>query len=568
MIWEFMPSPRTNNVVIFIEKGREVFNGPALIKLARGGKEMTSKFYTYISPKAGYDPVKTIFLLAPAEYADTTEHAEEFSIISGWKDQVERDGGILLVPVIRDYKKEGRDLLKEHYLKVRKSFTPSHDSRFMGIVGKLWPWEALIYMVGYGEGADYAGDVLVKHPNMFAGTALIDGRAHDFSDGEKETDHWLQETCSKDYRRKNSEVPSCLFLLGKDNDQGETSRYFRKAASEAPEDSFRRGTENFAPYVQEDHIMTGNDPYISDFLMHHFFNHVARWDNAPDGTLQYRTGQEDFYRTPAEQNNPASRYYWHSSVEVGSNMYHYVVYLPMGMSPEEAEGLSVVFSIHEEGVPTSLECEKNGWEELADECREFMVVMPDCPGNSWNMARDQQVIPEILKRLGKDYRADLKRVYLSGNGQGAEFADQVAALFPRDITAVILWNKYQKRWFSVTACDEKSAGSLRQFPGLSSQEFLDKAVEMPVWIAVGDDNSPETMQAYEKEVYALRRGAGKGREEDQKNSVAEVTENSLVSFKLFKNRPYGVRSEDTKEAWEYVRGFVRERGSKTVSAKG
>ncbi|ETP72298.1 hypothetical protein UYO_1736 [Lachnospiraceae bacterium JC7] len=543
-----------------------MFNGPVLIEWARGGKEMTSKFYTYISPKAGFDPVKTIFLLAPSEYADTTEHAEEFSVKTGWRDQAERDGGILLVPLIRDYRKESRDLLKDHFLKVRKTFEPSEDSKFRGVVDKLWPWESLIYMVGYGEGADYAGDVLVKHPNMFAGTALIDGRAHDFSAGEMDTDHWFQDNCSDDYRRKNKEVPSCLFLLGKDNDHGETASYFRKTISDAPEDSFVRGTENFAPYVQEDHIMTGHDPYISDFLMHHFFNHVARWDNAPDGTLQYRTGQEDFYRTPAEQNNPASRYYWHGSVEVGSNMYHYVVYLPMGMNPEEAEGLSVVFSIHEEGVPASLECEKNGWEELADECREFMVVMPDCPGNSWNMARDHQVIPEILKRLSKDYSVDLKKVYLSGNGQGAEFADRVAALFPKDFTAAILWNKFQKRWFSVTAQDEQVTGSLRQFSELSSQDFLGKAVEMPVWIAAGGDISRETIRDYEREVETLRLAAGNGVEEDQKTIGDEIAENSLVGYKLYGDRPYGMRSGDTREAWEFVRRFSRERGSKTVSA--
>ena len=531
---------------------------------------MTSKFYTYISPKAGCDPVKTIFLIAPSEYADTTEHAEEFSVISGWKDQVERDGGIMLMPLTQDYKKESRDLLKEYFLKVRKSFSPSENSRFRGVVEKLWLWESLIYMAGYGEGADYAGDVLVKHPNMFAGTALIDGRAHDFSNGELETDHWFQESCSKDYSRKNREVPSCLFLLGKDNDHGETARYFRKIASEAPEDSFVRGTENFAPYVQEDHIMTGNDPYISDFLMHHFFNHVARWDNAPDGTLQYRTGQEDFYRTPTEQNNPASRYYWHGSVEVGGKLNHYVVYLPMGMSPEEAEGLFVVFSIHGERIPTSLDCEKNGWEELADECREFMVVMPDCDGNSWNIARDHRVIHEILKRLSKDYRADLNKVYLSGIGQGAEFAERVAALYPKEIAGVILWDKFEKRWFSEAVSDEKTIVSSQQFPGLSSEEFLSKSVEMPVFIAVGDDISKEDLERYQKEVNFLRlmnRGdvEESDTEDDKKATGIEGAENSLVSFALMRNRPHGVRPEDTGKAWEFVRRFFRERGSRKVS---
>lgn len=148
---------------------------------------MVQDAYIYISTKTCADPVKTIFLCAPGEYAVSVGQAEEFAEKSGWKQQVEDDASVLIVPVVSDWSKADRDLIPKLYQKYKTKCKAPSGVSIPGRDGALWLWEVAIYLVGYQDGADFAGDTLVKHPNYFAASALVDGRAHDFTSADAPT---------------------------------------------------------------------------------------------------------------------------------------------------------------------------------------------------------------------------------------------------------------------------------------------------------------------------------------------------------------------------------------------
>lgn len=524
------------------------------------GKE---EFWYCVSTKAGCDPVKTVFLCAPQAFSRTAAEAEAFAERTGWKQQIEEDASLLIMPLSNDWSHESRDRIFQLYQRTRNSFRAPSGRTIPGRDGIVWTWETVIYLVGFEEGADYAGDVLVRYPGMFAGTALIDGRAHDFSAADERTVSWLVKQPSADYQLRNRDISSAVWLFGADDDGGQTEAYFR-SVNGAREQLQEGDTEIFcssacrAGEVLVTRSLGHQDPQISARTMHEFFNHVIRWKNSPDGTLAWHTGREDFYGTDR---------YRHHAVTVNGITYPYAVVLPKGMRPEEAKGLPAVFSIHGRGEPAWIFAEKNGWEDLADRTREFAVILPDSPQNIWNMDRDRDSIPAIVQQLLKDYPLDAERIYLTGFSNGAVFTIQQSTAFPELYAAASPWNGPAAKTLGT------AAGAVIVDPRLLAEGY-----EMPFWVCAGDSDSKASAADMESDLEWMRRANGCTLESEQvwdrnnhytaaagyadgerfRTRVYARADGSVrVGMTIMKNMPHGAVVEESRAAWEFLKRFRR-----------
>lgn len=91
---------------------------------------LCTEYWSYVSTRAGKDPVRTVILCAPSESAGSLEAVASFARESGWMDEVERDGGVLLAPVVADgWDSAPADLARELYLQARRDLvTPTRTS--------------------------------------------------------------------------------------------------------------------------------------------------------------------------------------------------------------------------------------------------------------------------------------------------------------------------------------------------------------------------------------------------------------------------------------------------------
>ena len=67
------------------------------MRIAWEGREL----YCHISTKAGFDPVKTLYVCAPGADAASYEAAARFAQASGWREIAEQDGRYWCSPSYR-----------------------------------------------------------------------------------------------------------------------------------------------------------------------------------------------------------------------------------------------------------------------------------------------------------------------------------------------------------------------------------------------------------------------------------------------------------------------------------
>ena len=107
------------------------------------------QFYSYVSTRAGADPVKTVFLFVPNDQAGTLASVEAFARESGWLDQVERDADVLVAPLApRGWEAERSDLPLALYRACRNDFKAPSGVSIPGRDGVVWTWEVMIQLVG------------------------------------------------------------------------------------------------------------------------------------------------------------------------------------------------------------------------------------------------------------------------------------------------------------------------------------------------------------------------------------------------------------------------------------
>jgi poly(3-hydroxybutyrate) depolymerase len=539
-----------------------------------------AEIFSYVSTKANsYTPAKTIYVLAPDKEARSYESAERFAQDSGWFDIAEEDGAVLVMPIAKSgWQAQDPSLIAELYDETNHSFKSKNGDSIPGRDGFVWCWEPLIYLVGYEEGAAFAGNVTIAHPNRFAGVALVNGVPRDYTAGSRPSSHWHVGNVSPDYCLKNQDIPVCLWIFGPNDDFAkEALSYFSvsdriTAAAESTEYNGIRTQlyKNLDEEAAQIRVSVGNfasETALARTIMDQFFNKFIRWKNSPDGTLKTYLCKLAFYD---------SNRYARDSVTVNGNEYDYFTYIPEGMSAKDAAGFPVVFSIHGRGEPAWIFATKNGWDRLADETREFILVLPDSPQNIWLFDRDGEVFQHIIDKLYQTYSIDKTRVYPAGFSNGGMITRQVANRFPELFAAISLWN--------APFAD-------------SFDELLSSGFEIPCFICAGDNDNKvswndlnsllENMlkangcvireseidspikfapdEAYTGENYYTKTNKYTDGDRFQTLVYKKLDGQARVCFTIMKDMPHGAVYDESRAAWAFLKRFCRPEGTKKVT---
>lgn len=527
--------------------------------------------YVYISTKASIDPVKTVIMFPPADQARTVGDAESFARRSGWVDAVEDDASVLMVAVAGDgWDACPADMPMRLYQENRRSFKAvGTGSAAAG--GSLWAWETLIYLVGYGDGATFAGNYQLSCPGFAAASVLVDGSADALGALDEPSRHWLVNNPS-DYNVKNRDIPIAAWFMGTGSAQAMLDHAVAVDAAEPAGDIEVAGhptrvlanPENAGMQIRVTPGLTGEDPVIANAGMD-FFCRVIRWKNGPDGSLAPRRTKDEFYHDGT---------YLHDEVIHGGERYHYAVYLPKGFKRTQARNLSLVISIHGRGEPTWIFAEKNGWERLADETRAFVVMLPDSPGNVWSEERDAPALAKMVEQTIDSFGLCRERTFITGFSNGAVFTCQMASLYPELFAAASPWNG--------PSLEAIVSGGLGRF--IFAPGFADAGYEVPFWIAAGDaDDKAGELATEDVDVVFAANGcsrstakkldsaqvyaASDGYQEGERFDTIEYRNDAgvaMVAQTRMKNMPHGAIVDEARAAWEFMKRFRRPRGSKRV----
>lgn len=492
---------------------------------------------------------KTIFLLAPDEIAGSAERLDAFVASSGWLDAIEEDGAVLVLPLAgRGWKSEQTSRIKTIYKAV---WADAHSPDPGDIRGTVWCWETLIFLVGYREGAVFAGNCAVAHPNMFAGVAMIGGVPDDYSAGEKNSDQWLLTDASPESMRKNREIPVCVWMLGNEETTA-AEQYFCACAADTDQ-------------VTVSHGEFGASAETTKKLLAEFDTRI-RWKNSPDGTPARCLSQQAF-ETSGE--------YISDFVDHRGFRYPFYTRIPKGIT--STVGLPLLISLHGHGESARLFSGKNGWPQLSDETGEFLLVLPDSPENAWHVERDEGMLAPMIEKLIACYGIDRSRIYLTGFSNGGMATCWFGTRHPALFAAISPWNPPMQAW---------------------EGELLKKGWQMPLFAVNGDKdhkiafalkNFDAMMQTYimlnggtprtagEKkpmawtfdEVWnAENRFSKRNGYQQGERLTAYVYHNNLgnprVCYLEIKDMPHGAIHDEARATWEFLRRFSRPGNGKSV----
>lgn len=544
------------------------------------------KYYSYISTRAAYDPVKTIIVFAPDEAAATYEGVSQFAEESGWQSLAEKDAAVLLVPVAEGgWKNQSTSVFCNLYNEIRNACRSQNGNSLIGRRGTLWLWETMIHIAGYKEGAEFAHRCTLQYPNHFASAALIDGLCDDYSLLDLPSDHWLVKNVSDDYKVLNREIPVNLWLIGTEEKKAAEaiSRYteINSFPINDKEDITVNGIQAesyFNPSNPAERILFTKQTYaydtvLADAILSGLFDHVIRWKNSPDGTLALIPGHRDFYQDGVFET---------SSVEVNHIVYPFSVHIPGGLSKEETRNLPLVFTVHGRGEPAWLFAVKNGWRELCDETGAFIVAAPDSPGNIWFFDRDHEVFEAMIRKIHELYAIDRERVYLTGFSNGGQITREVGTAHPELFAAIAPFN------------------GPAHIPGFTKEEAVDSAIlekgyELPYFVSIGDNDAATGLDIDDQlEVMlkangcTLKQGSGHSRfapdeirtaagfyTKDEYPQAERMTTllwhnkdgEERVAFTVMKNMPHGQITDQTRAAWNFLKQFRRPENSRKIRVK-
>ena len=543
--------------------------------------------YHYISTKAGCDPVKTIYLCAPEPAVRTAAGVAEFARQSGWEQQAEDAGAVLVAPVAPlGWAAEPDDLLQTLYNETRNSFATCSGISIWGRSGSLWCWETMLYLVGYHAGADFAGRALVRCPNVFAGTALVGGAPNNFAVGEQTSDHWLVKQVGRNYNLKNQDIPTCLWMFGGEADAtAKTTAHFAKALGATAETESTVGgfacrsiqsKTTPAAEIRQFPGAFGAVPSLADLIMHQCFAHTIRWKNSPDGTLAPLQSKAEFY---------ADARHVRRSVTVGAYTYDYFIRLPKGRTAQEAQGLPLVLTVHGRGEPAWMFMGKNGWDELQDETGAFVLLSPDSPGNIWFLERDGAALCQMAAEAVAAFKLDATRVYLTGFSNGGMITREVGLRYPQPWAAISPWNAPRCDTYPLQAVDANitPAQFSREFIAVV-RDFHASGWELPCYFIYGDRDGaakaeenallPTFLQANRCAATpaATLRGAA-----DYPASAGYTQGDRFVTavyrgpagkpgvcVTTMQNMPHGSISDECRAVWDFLRHFRRRPGETAV----
>jgi poly(3-hydroxybutyrate) depolymerase len=499
----------------------------------------------YMSSKCrSYIPAKSLIVMAPDNIASSIDRLKDFAVSSGWVDAAENDGAVLMLPVCENgWVNEETSRIKRIYKTVWKD-TLSPDPH--EIFKTVWCWETLIFAIGYDEGAVFAGNAAVNEPNAFADVALINGVPSDFSGGEKLSDRWLLPDASGSWLRKNKDVPVAVWFLGNENTE-DAEKYF----STSGESYTTKGT-------------FGADPDTTTLILAEFQRHI-RWKNSPDGTLASLKPKTSI-ETDGE--------YVVDTVENNGNTYTYYTRIPIGA---DTTGMPVVISMHGHGEPAWMFAQKNGWPELQDETRDFILVCPDSPENSWLIERDEDMHKKMLDKLSEKYHIDRSRVYLTGFSNGSMATCWYAERHPELYAACSPWNS------PLLAYENLLLENGWEMPMFAINGDLDHKMDIPrrgysklfeAFIRINGGTPIKTLGSdrwqwkYDEKwdlsnTYTPENGYKEG---DRLTTWVYLGRGSVPRFCFteIRDMPHGAIHDEARAAWFFLKHFSRPVGNKSV----
>ncbi len=522
-----------------------------------------NRYLCYVSTRAAYDPVKTIFVCAPGPDAASVEAAERFARVSGWREAAEADGAVLILPVVPEgWRAAPVSLLSSLYEELRGSIASRNGRSLLGRNGKLWLWETMLYAVGYEDGAEFAGNCVVAEPNRFAASALIGGAPGDYA--VRPVTPWFVPASAR--ARRSDQIPSSLWLLNP-GDSARALSYFRavNGLSDTPV-RLRLGALEAVSYENPQNpaqrLLLSDAPLPSGLSLAHailseYFDRTVRWKDGPDGTLRLHLGRADFYESPK---------FVHESISFGGLDYPCALHFPANRKRNQS--LPLLLSLHGRGEPARLFAEKNGWDALADETGAFVLAVPDSPGNIWLYERDGAALAALIARLVKTYDLDATRVYLTGFSNGGAMTRELGTAHPELFAAIAPFN------------------APAHIPGLTfetpfSPDFPASGFELPCWAYAGDSDKAAAPSARDEQLPVLLAANGCAAPPELwtvENHYAALPQGERfqsevyrapdggprVGWTVMRDMPHGAIWEESRVAWEFLRHFHRPAGAKRV----
>lgn len=531
-------------------------------------------YYGCVSPAAAYDPVRTIFLFPPAESARTAADAEQFARASGWQALAEEEGALLVVPLAaHGWDRESPALPAELFAEIRGRVPTQSGRSLYGRDGMLWCWETLVDMVGYEDGAAFAGNALAACPGMFAAAALVGGVPDSYDRADEPSGHPMMPQVGPGYRLTNRQVPVCLWMLLEDARQGEEAvGYFSQGCGLSGPGretvfggvSARVWQDENAParQIRLSEGMFVSSPELTGVIYRELFEKVIRWKCGPDGALAPLMGREALLE---------SGRFRQERVQSGENGYDILVHVPKGREGER--GLPLLFSLHGRGEPAWMFAQKNGWEQLADETGEFILAAPGSPENIWFLDRDGQAIKAMVELLAERYAADRSRIYLTGFSNGAMMTRQAGTSFPGLFAGLAPFNG-------------PPSGVL---PGAEAWPAALEALEAEGWqmpyFAYAGDRDPAAPAEKEELLERMLRLNGCGETPDavydggnaytpQRGYAEGGRQRTEVwldgagvpraAMTVMEDMPHGAIPDESRSAWSFLRRYRRPEGSRKV----
>ncbi|RME91566.1 MAG: phospholipase [Verrucomicrobia bacterium] len=167
----------------------------------------------------------------------------------------------------------------------------------------------------------------------------------------------------------------------------------------------------------------------------------------------------------------------------------YLLYLPQEYAKDGDPSPMILF-LHGRGEsygPLSIVAKWGPPRRLAaGEQMKYIVVSPQCPGNSfWSRDDQQRRLVELLDHIKSHYNVDTDRIYLTGLSMGGFGTWRLAADHPD--------------WFAaaVPVC------------GRGNPADAPKLVNLPIWVWHGTDDRAVPFKASEEMVKAIRAAGGK-----------------------------------------------------------
>lgn len=493
----------------------------------------------YVSSKCRtWEPAKSLIIFAPDTVASSREKLRRFGQESGWLEIAEADGAVLILPVAeKGWAQESPALVKDLYKTVwRDTISPDPRENLRNV----WCWETLIFAVGYDEGAAFAGNCAIAHPNAFAQVAMVNGLPTDAAPHENTSDRWLLPDASPDWTPKNSEVPVAVWFMGKEPGPWKDIFVLPPKIS----------TGSFGP-----------DPETTAVIMEEFATRI-RWKNSPDGTPARLK--------PKAQMDTDGEYIFHSLSHNGHDYEYYVRCPKSGAVP----GLPVVICMHGHGEPAWMFAQKNGWPELQEECGEFLFVSPDSPEHTWLVERDEDSMALLVEALFRDYGIDKDRVYLTGFSNGSMATCWYATRHPELFAAIAPWNS------PILSFEEELLHNGWQMPIFAINGDLDHKMDVPRrsysilfdhFIRLnGGTPRPDThfLGAAADDVrtaenyYTPDRGYSQGHR--LTTWVFRCDGVDMVCYTSVKDMPHGAIHDESRATWDFLRHFRRMQGHRRV----